>query len=231
MLLGDFFQQLSYGELSNLSISGEGSGEIIESERNKLVSSINGALMVLNQRLSYKKGYVKFATNGTQHLYRLEPGAGFLTEPLDERLHKIVAVNRLDDHTTPYHSEAADVLLNARNTQEHTPVATILGSDSLHFKTPRDGEQFVAEVRFVPRKLSLPADLAEEIDLPPLLEPLLETLVAARVYSGMNGELTLGKSQMYLSQFEQSVALITAEDLMAETETDERDRLREAGFV
>ena len=43
--------------------------------------------------------------------------------------------------------------------------------------------------------------------------------------------MTVGKAQMFNGMFERALQNITDKDLLAESETDGRDRLREAGFV
>tara|TARA_R110000850_G_scaffold233967_2_gene358852 strand:+ start:8839 stop:9531 length:693 start_codon:yes stop_codon:yes gene_type:complete len=230
MLLRDFFQSLSYGELSNLSISGEGSGEIIEKEQNRLASLTNAALKELNSRIAYKTHYVKFQTYANEVSYLLKEGSPYLLSALDRDVHKIVGVMRMDDPATLEDEEYA-LLMNTRNVIKQGFAVRAVGADTLNFDNPKDGEIYIAEVRLQPALLTIPADLEEEVDVPPVLENLLTYLVCARVYSGMNGEMTVGKAQMFNGMFERALQNITDKDLLAESETDGRDRLREAGFV
>lgn len=58
MNLGTFFQSLSFGELSNLSIGENGAGTIKEAEQDRVASYTNKALTLLYSRLPHNVDYV-----------------------------------------------------------------------------------------------------------------------------------------------------------------------------
>lgn len=234
MLLQDFFQTLSFGELSNLSIGGEGSGVVPAGQHDKLSSLTNAALREISTRMPYKVGYVKFRTTAAQASYTLVPGAAFLLEdtPGDftDVVSKIVSVSRIDNDST-YEDEGYDLYLNERNGAVLNRHLRVLGQDTVVFAEPTEGADYLVEYRAVPKMLTLPTVLTEKIDIPVVLYSALTFLVASKVYGQMNGDSTTLRSRELMASYGQEISLIEEDDLLNDSEVDNFDLLRSRGYV
>lgn len=229
MLLKEFFEQLSYGELSDLSIGQEGAGAIDPAQESRVASLTNASLKDLNIRAGYRKIYVRLRTRAAEANYPILAGSPDLITPFSGTVHKILGIARLDDPTT-LEDEGAEVMLNARNTG-NALAARIVGSDTVSFSLPSTGAVFMVEALVEPRPLTLPAELEEEVDVPSLLENVLADMVCARIFSAMGTETTMAKANACKTRIEILLAQIKQDDLMSESEIDSRDRLRSNGFV
>jgi hypothetical protein len=231
MNLGDLFQRLSYGELSNLSMAERApDGQILATEHDKLASYANHAIGQLYARFSYKRGYVSISLSDSRKDYRILEGDDALLpgETLIGEVVKILGVTRLDDPATTTVDETEVLGINQR---DNACSVKVTGYDMIRVQEPVAGTVLEIEYRARPSRLALPADLSQEIDIAPVLEEALELNVAARVYSGMNGELNIMKARELLGRYEEACRIIEAEDLLSETETSDYDRLRAGGWI
>ena len=71
MTLDDLFRSLSYGELSNLSMSGEGSGTIVEPKHGQVIQATNDALKDMFSRLVLRESELVIRTHDFKNLYYL----------------------------------------------------------------------------------------------------------------------------------------------------------------
>jgi 1,2-phenylacetyl-CoA epoxidase PaaB subunit len=117
------------------------------------------------------------------------------------------------------------------NVNNSTRSVKLTAFDTVVLQDPKDGEVYEVEFRGRHKKILTPADPDEEIDISPALEEALEMNVASRVYSAMNGEANILKARELMAKYEEACQIVSAEDLLSETETDEHDRLRASGWV
>jgi hypothetical protein len=234
MLLRELFQILSYGELSNLSISGEGSGEIIESQRDRVTSLVNTALTEISTRKSYKVSYVKLVTSADQATYILLPGADFLVEgnpgDFNDTVLKIASVKRIDDVTTE-EVEGYELAVNEENGWSPDRTVRVTGQKTLTFTTPIEGAEYLVKYIAAPAKLTMPHDLDEVVDIPEVLIPAVAYHVSAKVYAGMNGELMAQRARELMAAYNEELTVIEMEDLLADSDTLVFDKLHDRGFV
>lgn len=229
MNIGDLFQRLSFGELSNLSLAEGGSGFIALDQQDKLVSHANAALTQIYSRFAHKTYYVTFALDAGRETYKVAADDTALQDPgsFPGSVIKIIGAKILDDPATT-DDESETLGINHRRGNRSIKIGA---HDAIRVEDPKDGEILEVEYRGRHRKLTVPADLAEEINIHPALEEALEANVAARVYSSMNGEGNMIKSKDLFNAYEVACAIVSAEDLLNETGIDEFDRLRAAGWV
>ena len=85
MNIEDLFRNLSYGELSNLALSVEGSGTIVESARPKIVTYANDALTRLHTRFPLRTKDVLIEMYAHITNYHLLPRFARSTSPQVEK--------------------------------------------------------------------------------------------------------------------------------------------------
>lgn len=242
MNVGEFFTQLSFGTLSNLSIGMEGVGQIKPEEEDKVVFHINGALKQLYSRLTHNRDYVKFElVDGVQ---RYQMSSAFAVsntdagntnprylkdsaqEPFTDDLVKILSICQEDDETTP-ENEAAQIGINVNPALGGV---VSLSYDTFFIPNPIAGTILTVEYQTLHPKLSIPADKSEKIFVAPILEDALELKVAARIYASMNGEAHVAKASQLEAAYERIIQTTKDQDLLQETSISGIDRLRAKGF-
>lgn len=241
MLVGDLFVNLSYGELSNLSIGNDGDGAIKDEAQPKLVRYANHALKMLNSRFPHNRDYVKIRLSADRQKYPLtkaytvsaaqgDAADRFIIDnaedPYEGNLLKVVGVQVPDDEDTE-EDETEDMQFNTRSA---TCSVETLSYNTLYFREPVDGQELIVEIQLAHLNLTLPVDLGEEINISPILEEALELKVAARVYSTMNGEENAAKAARLNMEYEQLCQIVEQQDLMQLSETETTSKLSDKGF-
>lgn len=240
MKLMDLFRQLSYGELSNLSISGEGSGTLVEAKHPQLIGYTNEALLRLFSRFVLSERDLVIETVPhitTYHLRRkyaesanacdvpypyIKDLAG---EPFEEDVLKIIEVR--DSHGWSY-------TLNDRNDPDSlfTPQP-----DMLQIPYPREGAAIAITYQarhpvLRDKKLREAENLLDQhIDLPFFLEAALRALIATSVFSHMGGQENTAKGQEFYALAEVICTDVEQRDLVSQTTSTTNLKLEQRGFV
>lgn len=232
MNVGDLFQRLSFGELSNLAMGEDGSGDILSSDKDKLVGHANAVLNELYSRFAHR---VEFATVVLQEgvrLYRLaktyavtdttpnNTAPRYITDSLAAPFYGNVI--RIRDVVIPHDPE-----LGPEPSTEHR----LIGHDGIYIPNPVAGLAISVEYQAGHPRLSQPYDEAQEITLIPILEEALEAKVASRIYSAMNGEATVAKSQLLNARYEEICAFVKTEGLLQESSVIPSNRLTKGGWI
>ncbi len=234
MKVRELFERLSYGELSNLSIGMDGSGQITEKGKPKLISYINDGLLNIYTRFKLKedtliieqvqhitsyhltKRFAESSESDEPYKYIKDlPG-----EPFRDDVIKIVEV--YDSYGRPRilnDVENASSLFVPYPTELQVPyptqgVALSVGYQARHDPLKKDGDVE-----------------SQDIELPFILEGPLQSYVAYKVYSHMNGQENLTKAQEYFQTFETSCTDIEGDDTVNKTFSTTHDKLRKRGFV
>lgn len=239
MLLSELFKRLSYGELSNLAVSQEGSGVITPAKVPQLVSYTNEALLRLYSRFLLRErsvvieqvaqitSYELKAKNAERH----EPPARYpfikdaLGEPFEDDVLKI-----LEAHD----SFGREFVLNdaSRSDSLFTPFPNVL-------QVPKPVDGAAISILYQARHPVL-ADvvgpgvtsvLAQEVDIPPTLEGALQAMIAAMVFSHMNGQENVAKSQEFLSWAEVVCNEVEQKDLVSQSNSTSKHKFEQRGFV
>lgn len=246
MLLSEFFEILSYGELSSLGLAAEGGGVIEYADQPKVIAHINATLQTLSRKVAYKQDYVKFEATAARSSYILAPifadsntDPGNSAEryirdtaemPFTGGIVKILEVTREDDPATVDVDEKIITNINKRETVSGVGVR-VVGADRVILSTPVDGEIFRVDYQAASTRLNQVPNLNEVIDIPSNMESLLELGTAARVFGAVGNESATFRSNALWQQFNAELGEMTMDDTLNQTETDGFDKLRDKGFV
>lgn len=248
MKLKEIFDQLTYGELSQLSIGGGEAGAIAPANYDRVLAHINLALTALYKRFPLKEGRItielqpgrltypihsKYAVSSTNSTELVRYIKDSVSEPFKDDIHKIERV---------YASGGLEFGLNDLEDpfSMMTPTATVLRVPASIVTPPVDlDEQLVTTTLQVVYRANhgLIAAVGEaldpeavEVELPySHLEPLLY-FVAARVHTptGMSNETNMGNT--YAAKYEQSCLEIETRNLRVDN-VSQPDRLTRNGWV
>lgn len=237
MRVSELFRRLSFGELSNLAMSSEGSGEILEKDFPKLILYTNDGLLSLFTRfiLSEKNLILEEVVNVTNyHLKKqFSESSGsneenhyikdLITEPFQEDVIKIVEV---------YDSFGQKRSLNDKDDpwSLFTPQP-----DTLQVPHPIQGKalgiMYQARHVLLKDRGNNNEILSQDIDLPFYLESALQLFVASKVYTHMNGQENIAKSQEYEAAYNTKCGEVLAKDLVNNSFHTSFTKLEHRGFV
>lgn len=235
----DLFKALSYGELSNLAVSGSGSGEIIEAKWPQLIGYTNLALTALHSRflLVERELIIEQVADETQyHLssrYAEFGGEGSGVEhyyikdseeaPFKDDLIKVLSVwgtggcFGLNDQDNPGSLFTPTPLL----LQVPSPIADEPLSVVYQAKHPALVDE-----------MEEPNNVLDQIiEIPHYLENALQAFVAHKVFSHMNGQENILKGQEFLAAYEADCIGIEQRDLANQTTQTSHTKLEKRGFV
>ena len=248
MKLQEIFNQLTYGELSQLSIGGGEAGAIAPANYDRVLAHINLALTALYKRFPLKENRVmielqpgrltypvhsKYAVNGRNSREPVRYIKDTVAEPFRDDIHKIERV---------YSSSGLEFGLNDLEDplSMHTPTATVLRVPANIVTPPVDlDEQLRTATLEVVYRANHAIIVGDGVDLDPEavevelpyshLEPLLY-FVAARVHTptGMSNETNMGNT--YAAKYEQSCMEIETRNLRVDN-VSQPDRLTRNGWV
>ena len=231
MKLEDLFSRLSYGELSNLSIGNEGRGSIREEDQAKVTAHVNDGLLRIYSRfvLSSKQLLIEQVRHITN--YHLIPkyaeSSGSDVEwpyikdlPDDKFLGDLIRVLSVSD-------DRGELPLNDTGNPNSlfTPYPQVL-----QVPEPRAGKPL--SIEYQARHIILENDdLDQEIVIPFVLEGALQSFVAYKIFSHMNGQDNQVKSQEHLNTYDGICMDVEARDLVNATTATSHYKLEERGFV
>lgn len=237
MKISDLFRQLSFGELSNLSISNSGSGELDIKQHPKMIHYTNDGLLALYSRfiLREKEVIIEQKTGVTEYLIDLnhtesQNESGFdhyikdAEDPFEDDLIKILEA---------WDYKGSKYFLNdvGQASSLFTPKHNML-----QVPMPIDEEPIsvVYQAR-APKLIDVPAEgldlVDQEFDLPVILEKTLKQYIAYKVFSHMNGQENIIKGQEYLGAYEADCSLAEQRDLVNQTIHTSHSKLEQRGFI
>lgn len=237
MKVSELFRRLSTGQLRNLAMANGGNGTIVPAEHAQLIDDTNEALLRLFSRMTLRendliletienvttyylrKKHAESANNPNEYAYIKDK----LGIPFEEDVLQILEV---------YDEAGKSYPINDKEKYESlfTPF-----SDALQVPDPLCGRPFSVYYR-ARHPILLPVGsedfdiLTQEIDLPSFLEGALQNYVASLVFSHMNGQENLIKSQEYLAAYDQICNGIEEKDLARQTWHTTHDKLEQRGF-
>lgn len=241
MKISQLFSQLSYGELSNLTIGDDGSGNIAEQHYPKLIYHAQQALTNLYSRFANRKAYIVVQQDELVQKYRIHPLYAVTdttpnntaprhiidTEqsPFTTPIIKILSIRKILEDST---LAEVDLLIN-----DDTRVGAVktLAYDEIYIREPIQDEMLLVEVQLNHSVITLPVDLDYEISLAPVLEEALVLKVAARVFGSMNGQDNMIKAQSLNASYENVLQMVQFEDLLQNTSTEDHSRFVIGGWV
>jgi hypothetical protein len=215
MTLDDLLTSLSYGNLSNLSIGGSGSGTVPEQHKAKVVSCVNQGLLKL---------YTKFVLSEKE--LTLETFANIMNYPLRE-IHADTNSNSTakkyirDTEWDKFDGGVVKVLAVFNEigdeislNREDDPTSMFMPYiDTLQIPYARTGDVYF--VQYQAKHSKLTADnLDQEINVPFSLTEALSDYVAYAAISPMNGPEHSAKAFEYLQKFELQCEQVSQKDLV-----------------
>lgn len=220
MLLSEIFEQLTYGELSQLKLGGSNGEGILSANYPAVVAHINLGMTELYKKfpLSVKEvsiqQYASISTYFLNPIYGINSGT---TEPIKyiidsagspfvDTVFKIEEV--LDTDELP-------IKLNDRNT---TGSVFTPQYNSIKLPAPNDTDITIVRYRSGHTKIDV-AGLdpeTKEVELPIILLEALLLYVAARVYAGAPSLDGSNESQIHLAKFAAACNRVKDEDLINE---------------
>lgn len=231
MKLEELLSRLSYGELSNLSIGNEGRGSIKDEDLPKVIAHVNDGLLRIFSRfmLNQKQLLVEQVRHITN--YHLIPKFAE-SSGSDEPWPYIKDLP--DEHFTgdlirilEVHGEQGEYVLNDKDDPRSlfTPSPQIL-----QVPFPKAGKPLF--VQYQARHIILEnEDLEQEITIPFVLEGALQSFVAYKIFSHMNGQDNQVKSQEHLNTYDGICTDVEARDLVNATFATSHHKLEERGFI
>lgn len=232
MLLSELFAKLSYGKLSNLSISGEGSGTIVEAKRPKIVEYLNDGLLRLYSRFLLKESYLVIEQVAHRQSYPLVLAHAYSNDASTE-IDKFIQ----DSDENPFlgdvikifscwNSAGEKIPLN----DEHDPYSIFTPQPHI-IQIPEPYAGDVIGVSYQARHPLVPVSLTAEINIPFTLESALASYIASCVYSDMNTQESTMKAQEHLRNYEGVCAEIEQNDLVNAAVVRSSDRFCKGGWI
>jgi hypothetical protein len=234
MQLTEFLTSLSYGELSNLSLSGEGSGTIVPAKLPKIISYMNDGLLRLYSRFNLREGEVIIqAYNHIQNYHFLEqfalsrfPGAGeayayildSAGDPFKEDVIKVMSCHNVWGVKMPLNdpNEKYSLFTRQHNTLQ-IPDASWVDKVSVLYQAAHP-------------KLSAEDIEDQRVELPLCLQGALSAWVAHKVYSHMNTPEAGAKAGEYLGMFSSICDEAVGADLVQEGLSFTNTRFQQNGW-
>jgi len=220
MQLNELFDQLQYGELSQMSMGGFDSAiGIAECDYPKIVAHVNLGLIELYKRFTVKSNKVVIQQYSDIQTYILDskysinapaiPGAQqyILDTVEDPFTDDILRITRVKDEAN------TELFLNDEHEDESVFTPTY---KSLLISVPNDTSKTTIHYRATPTKIDAQGlnIFSTEILLPDsLIEPLC-LFIASRVFSNLNADGGIAEGNSYLQRFEISCKRIIKENLL-----------------
>lgn len=238
--ISELFRKLSYGELSNLAISNSGSGEIVEDKWPQLIDYANDGLTALHSRFLLLEKELVLEQVADETRYNLTSRyAVFGGVDSGATYHYII-----DQEEDPFTDDLIRVLevwgtggKLPLNDQDHayslfTPSPLVLQVPSPVADEPLSVMyQAKHPVILAETSETVPDVLEQEIELPHYLENAFQQLIASKVFSHMNGQENIMKSQEYLAAYENECLGIEQRDMANQTYHTSHTKLEQRGFV
>ena len=241
MKLGELYEALSYGELNNLSIGLEGTGDIAENDRPRIIAYTNRALTRMYGRFSHKIDYVNITTQEDVQRYWLSPlhavsdtdtvgntAIRYITDTVaDPFTGGVLKVRGVRSETEEY-ERFRDININDLSCPSGV---MMLNYDLLFIKAPV--ADLVLTVEYTKKHDTIASDADEdtEISIHPFLEEALVFHVAARVISSIGGEENTMQGQRLFAEYERVCQLAEAEDMMQRSYQDANEKLEIRCFM
>lgn len=231
MDINSLYEELSYGELSNLSMSGEGSGSIVEEKRPSVIVAANDGLVKLYTRFVLKKKDLVLQQYAHITNYHLIPR--FAESQRGEEDYAYI----LDLAGEPFTGDVCKVLEvwssfgselplndNTLDNSVFTPQANVL-----QVPNPVAGAALGVVYQAFHPKLKLD-DPEQEIELPLSLESAFKSYIAYKIYTNIGTQDATAKAQEHLGNYEAQCQLATEKDLVNTSVSETNTRFEKRGW-
>lgn len=233
MKVEDLFKLLSYGELSNLAMSHEGSGEIEDKSQPKIITYANEGLLRLYSRfmlrerellLELHEGITNYHLMSKFARSNCSPKPGDVlyirddNDPFGDDLIRVLEVRDMHGIALPLNdADQPDSVF--------TPHIT-----TLQVPDPKDGLMLSVMYQAQHRKLEFGVKEAT-VFVPEVLKGALTAFIAHKVFHHMGGQDNSAKAQEHMATFNQICGEVSENDLTNNTMSNSFSKLHERGFV
>ena len=234
MLLEDLYQRLSYGELSNLSLSSDGNGSILEGSQPRIVLYADEALVRLYTTFILKTKSVILTPWDHITYYHLKKRFAFSQRSTSNE--DFLYIQDLDDE--PFVEDVVKVLevfdemgnaVPLNDTEQPLSVFTPQAM-MLQVPTARKGQVLTLLYQASHPKLDV-CNSHSIIELPEVLHGALTAFIAHKVYSHMNTAESSAKAQEHMSTFMGICADVIDKDLVATSILRSNSRFHKRGWI
>lgn len=239
MLVKDLFTLLSYGELSNLSMSSDGSGSITEEHHGKMISYINTAVQQLYQRFVIRENVVMLLQYEDITTYHLE--REFALSSDSNAKYKYI----LDLDGEPFNEdevirvlEATDSLGRIRYINQPDRPLSLFSPSPLRVQVPSPVSGQGLAITYQAKAAPLLFDglkeaeyLNQPIKIPSFFNEALQNYVAHLVYTFMNGQEYRMYGQEFFAKFENLCNQIKENNLTNYTPSTQTYKFSDRGFI
>lgn len=216
MLLSELFQKLSFGELSSLSIAGEGSGVVPVANYPRLISQIQYGLNALHTRfpLRLKEVTLQLYDEVAFYYFRPEHSMSVGTDyykyiqdsPFEPFVNDILRIEAVFDEV------GCELALN------DDPLCCSLFTPSFDcLQVTHPMKETVLQVQYRADHDRIPLETTDpstvEVRIPVSHEKALMFYVAGQIYSSMNGQEHTLKGQEFLAKYAAEVDYIEQHNL------------------
>ena len=235
MKLGELFSQLSYNELSSLSIGGEGSGTVNPAAHGRLISLTNDALKDIFTRLPLYERECIVKTLDWKNLYYLRPEHAMLDSTPN------VLKYIIDTPVNKFTGDLVKILAVRNEIGEELPMndadqwASVFTPqyDCVQFNHPGFSQIFDVTYQALHPKLATSGEdlLNQDLLIPTSVENLLRVKVAYCIFAGMSGQEQSIKAQALEMQYERLYNQIDERNLLGGSALGTNVKLERRGFV
>lgn len=234
MNLNELYRRLSYGELSNLSISGEASGTIIEEKRPSIILIANEGLQELFKRFVLRERVAIIEQQEGRVSYRLEPMYSVFNSKVSGYRYPYI----VDSEDNPFDYAVIKILqvydhygneLPVNDRDDSCSVFTPQGN-VLEVPNPQAGIPLTVNFQTFGTPI-LGDELDETIDIPVVLEKALTSYIAGHILGNMNTQESNAKSQEHLLRFEAICAEAEDKDLLSNSTVPSNTKFEKRGWL
>lgn len=240
MKLTELYQRLSYGELSNLAVGGEGSGAVTEAMKPRLINYANEGLLRLHSKFMLRENvvFVRQVPNLTYYYLMLRYAVSRSALPADPECPAPPHFYIVDTEAEPFQEDVIKVL--SVFNQEGIELPLNDSEDPRSIFTPQPNllqvpapvaEQMLAVSYQARHPIIVGETECQEIDLPFSLEGALTAYIAYKVFSHMNGQDNAAKASEHLSMYDMICGEVTDQDLVSQSSSTTNTKFEQRGFV
>lgn len=234
MNVTQFLARLSYGPLSNISMSNDGSGVIAVGKHPALIQHINDGLLRLHTKfiLIENELVIEQREDVTSYIIDKAYSVSQAAVPPNDYIRDTVELpytNDLIKILSVWETGATQLPLNDANHDDslYTPKFNVLQVPDPVVGAPL---YVLYQARHVELASSGAGYLDQLINLPDVLIEGLEAFVAYKVYQGMNGQEHAVKAADYLTTFDRICVEVTAKDLVNSSMSNTNTKFEQRGF-
>lgn len=238
MTLEELFQRLSYGPLSNLAVSNEGAGGIIEEKKPSMVLYANQALLRLHTRFTLiERALILKQVDGISN-YELTPEHTYTASVSADPPEAIAYIQ--DSIAVPFEDDLIKILRVMNSCGCEIPLNDNCACGSyftpqnhiLQIPCPTNGELTYVIYQARHKKLEFrPADLKQTITLPSTLEEALLCYIAYLHYSSMNGQENVARAAEFHNRYNDICGEAESRGIVNTDDNHCNTKLHKRGFV